>query len=198
MQNVEYVRGWWVLRALGRNPLVRGIDRLELFFVVLGVFVVLVAAACAGALGTAVHDARSRVYITQAQTRHTVTANAIDDSTIVLGADDNTATTVSARWQANGTEHTDSFTVAKAVKTGDPLKIWVDRNGNRVDAPTPTSQAGRDAVGVAYVAWQTVALAAAGLICWGRLRLDRRRDYAWEREIRCLIDDDGGRTNRKA
>ncbi len=74
MQSVECVHGWWVLRACGRNPLVRGIDRLELLIIAVGVLVVLVAAALAGALGTAVHDARSRVYIAQAQTRHAVTA----------------------------------------------------------------------------------------------------------------------------
>jgi hypothetical protein len=199
MQRVDdYVHGWWVLRACGRNPLVRRIDRLELLIVALGILVVVVAAAFAGALGTAVHDARSRVYIAQAQTRHTVIARAIDDSTIVLGVDDNTATTrVNARWQVNGSEHTGSLNWDHAVKTGDPLTIWVDRSGDRVDAPTPISQAGVDAVGVAYMAWQSVALAAAGLIWWGRSRLDRRRDSAWERDIRCLIDDDGGRTNRK-
>jgi hypothetical protein len=197
MQSAEYVHGWWVLRACGRNPLVRCIDRLELLIVALGILVVVVAAACAGALGTAVHDARSRVYIAQAQTRHAVTAEAIDDSTIVLGADDNMATRVDARWQVDGSEHTGSLDWDHAVKTGDPLTIWVDRYGDRVDAPTPISQAGVDAVGVAYVAWQSVALAAAGLICWGRSRLDRWRDSAWERDIRCLIDDDGGRTNRK-
>jgi hypothetical protein len=198
MQTVDYIHGWWVLRAAGRNPLVRASDRLELLIVALGIVAVVVAAACAGALGTAVHDARSRAYIAQAQTRHTVTARAIDDSTVVLGVDDNAATKVNARWQVNGTEHTGSLNWDDAVKTGDPLTIWVDRNGDSVDAPTPISQAGVDAVGVAYVAWQSVALAAAGLICWGRSRLDRRRDSAWERDIRCLIDDDGGRTNRKS
>jgi hypothetical protein len=197
MQSVEYVHGWWILRACGRNPLVRGVDRLELLIVALGILVALVAAAGAGALGTAVHDARSRVYVAQAQTRHAVTARATNDSTIVVGVDDNTVTRVTARWQVNGAEHSGSLQWDHAVKTGDPLTIWVDRNGNRVDAPAPISQAGVDAVGVAYVAWQTVALAAAGLICWGRARLDRRRDSAWERDIRCLIDDDGGRTNRK-
>jgi hypothetical protein len=197
MQSADYVHGWWVLRACGRNPLVRRIDRLEVLIVALGIFLVVVAAACAGALGTAVHDARSRVYIAQAQTRHTVIASAIDDSTVVLGVDHNMATRVNARWQVNGTEHTGSLNWDHAVKTGDPLTIWVDRDGNRVDAPTPISQAGVDAVAVAYVAWQSVVLAAAVLICWGRSRLDRRRDSAWERDIRCLIDDDGGRTNRK-
>jgi hypothetical protein len=110
MQSVDYVHRWWVLRACGRNPLVSASDRLELLIIALGILVVLVAAACAGALGTAVHDARSRVYIAQAETRHTVTARAIDDSTIVLGVDDNTATRVNARWQVNGTEHTGAST----------------------------------------------------------------------------------------
>ncbi len=140
------------------------------------------------------HDARSRVYTAQAQTRHTVIAEAIDDSTIVLGVHDNMTTSVNARWQVNGTEHTDSVAVDRPVKTGDPLRIWVDGSGNRVDAPTPTSQAGVDAVLLAYAAWQTVVLAAAALIWWGRSRLDRRRDSAWERDIRCLIHDNRGRT----
>src|SRR4029077_13536036 len=103
-------------------------------------------------------------------------------------------TRVDARWQVNGTEHTGSVALDRAVKVGDPLTIWVDRDGNRVDAPKPTSQAGVDAAVAAFAAWQTVALAAAGLIWWGRWRLDRRRDSAWEREIRCLIHDNGGRT----
>jgi hypothetical protein len=194
MHSVDYIHGWWVLRAAGRNPLVRGSDRLELLIVALGIFVVVVAAACAGALGTAVHDARSRVYSAQAQTRHTVVAEAIDDSTIVLGVDHDTTTRADARWQVDGTEHTGSVTFEHAVKTGDPVRIWVDRDGNRVDAPTPTSQAGVDAVLVAYVAWQTVVLAAAAVIWWGRSLLDRRRDSAWERDIRSLIHDNGGRT----
>jgi hypothetical protein len=141
-----------------------------------------------------VHDARSRVYIAQAQTRHIVMAEAVDDSTVVLGIHDNMTTSVDARWHANGAEHTGGVTPDHAVKTGDPLKIWVDRDGNRVDAPTPTSQAGVDAVLAAYALWQTVVLAAAALIWWSHLRLDRRRDSGWERDIRCLIHDNGGRT----
>jgi hypothetical protein len=197
MQSVDYVYGWWVLRGCGRNPLVRGVDRLELVIVAVGIFVVLAATACAGALGTAVHDARSRVYVEQAQTRHTVTARATEDSTVVLRADDSTATIAKARWHANGSEHTGSFTLDHAVKTGDPLTIWVGRDGDRVGAPTPTFHAGVDAVVVAYAAWQTVSLAAVGFMWWGRSRLDRRRDSAWERAIRCLVDDDEGRTSRR-
>jgi hypothetical protein len=197
MQSVEYVPRWRMLRACGRNPLVRGIDRVELLIVVLGILVALVSVAYAGALGTAVHDARSRVYIAQAQTRHTLIATATEDSTIVSRVDDSTATRVNARWQVDGTEHSGIFNWDHAVKTGDPLMIWVDRNGDPVDPPAPTSQAVEDAVGVAYVAWQSVVLVTAALVWLGRSYLDRRRDSAWERDIRCLIDDGGGRTNRK-
>jgi hypothetical protein len=155
------------LRACGRNPLVRDSDRLELLIVSLGILVVLIAAACAGALGTAVHDACSSVYTTQAHTRQTLVARAIDDSSIVLGSDEyTTKTRVNARWRANGTEHSGSLTVDKVVKIVEPLKIWVDLNREPVEAPTPISRAGVDAVGVAYGAWQLVALAAAGLFWW--------------------------------
>lgn len=192
MQNVDCIHTSWVLRVWGRNPLVRASDRVELLIIALGILVILVAAACAGALGTAVHDERSRVYLAQAQTRHAVVATAIDDSAAVFGVDDNTAARVSARWQADGTAHTGSLSWHGAVKSGDPLRIWVDRDGNRVDAPTPTAQAGVDAVCVAYSVWQTVTLATAAAMWWARSRLDRQRDSAWERELRCLMHDSAG------
>jgi hypothetical protein len=196
MQGVDSIHVWWLLRACGRrNPLVRTSDRIELLIIAIGVLIALVATACAGALGTAVHDARSRVYLAEAQTRHNVIATAIEDSTTVVGVDDNAATSVNARWHVDDTEHSDAFTMNRPVKTGDPLVIWVDGDGNRVDAPTPTSQAGVDAVGIAYAAWQTVALAVFGLVCWGRSRLDRRRISGWERDLRSLAYD-GGSGNR--
>ena len=197
MPSAEYGHGWWVLRACGRNPLVRSVDRIELLIVALGIVVALIGAACAGALGTAVHDARSRVYTAQALTRHAVTARATDDSVVVSSVDNSTVARVNAEWQANGIEHTGILNWDHAIKTGEPLAIWVDRDGDRIDAPTPTSQAVKDAVGVAYVAWQTVILVVTVLVYAGRSHVDRRRDSNWERDIRCLIDDDGGRTNRK-
>jgi hypothetical protein len=113
-----------------------------------------------------------------------------------LGVRDNAVTRVDARWQVDGAEHTDSFTIDGLVKTGDPLTIWVDRDGNRVDAPTPSCQAGVDAVGVAYAAWQAVLLVVIGLVCWARSRLDRRRLSGWDRDLRILVHggDSGNRT----
>jgi hypothetical protein len=187
MQGFDSIHVWCILRACGRrNPLVRNSDRIELLIVALGVLVALVATACAGALGTAVYDARSSVYLAEAQTRHTVIATAIEESTTALGVRDNVVTTVNARWQVDGTEHAGSSTLDGPVKTDDPLVIWVDRDGNRVDAPTPTSRAAVDAVGVAYAAWQTVLFTVTALVRWGHSRLDRWRMSGWEREIRWL------------
>lgn len=197
MKRSGTVHVWWLLRACDRrNPLVRPTDRVELFLVALGVMVVLVATACAGALGTAVHDARSRVYLAEAQTRHTVIGTAVEDSTTVLVADRNARTSVDARWQVNGVEHADHFTIHDPVKTGDPLVIWLDRDGNRVDPPTPTSQAGVDAVVAALVVWPTVVLAVTGMICLTRSGLNRRRIRGWDRDLRSLVYD-GGSGNRK-
>ena len=187
MQGVDSIHVWCVLRACGRrHPQVRTSDRIELVIIGLAVLIGLVATACAGALGTAVYDWRGHVYLAEAQTRHTVIATAIEDSTTVLGVRDNAVTRVNARWQVDGAAHTEGFTADGPVKTGDPLVIWVNRDGNRVDAPTPTSRAAVDAVGVAYAAWQSVLFTVTGLVCWGHSRLDRRRISGWEREIRWL------------
>jgi hypothetical protein len=196
MKGFGSISVWRLLRACGgRNPLVRTSDRVELFIVALGILIVLIA-PCAGALGTAVH-ARSRVYLAEAQTRHTVIGTAVRDSTTVVGIDHNSVTSVNARWQVGGIEHADHFTIDGPVKTGDPLVIWLDRDGNRVDAPTPTSHAGVDAVVAALVAWQTVVFAVAGLVCLARSGLNRRRLRGWDRELRSLVHD-GGSGNRKS
>ena len=71
-------RHWWV-RLLGRNPLVRSSDRIEVMVLSLAVLLTVVAVPIAGAIGTFVYDAHTRVYAEEAQTRHQVTATAIED-----------------------------------------------------------------------------------------------------------------------
>src|SRR4029077_3894617 len=56
---------WWrwrLAQALGRNPLVRASDRIEVAVMALAVAVSLAAMPIAGAIGTAVRDEQSRVY----------------------------------------------------------------------------------------------------------------------------------------
>jgi len=76
-------RGWWV-RLLGRNPLVRSSDRIEVMVLSLAVLLTVVAVPVAGAIGTSVYDAHTQAYAEEAQTRHQVTATAIEDGTVVM------------------------------------------------------------------------------------------------------------------
>jgi hypothetical protein len=186
-------RMWPALRLLRRDPLVRNIDRIEAAVVTMAALAVVIAAACAGALGTIVHDARAQMYIEQAKTRHPVVAIAVEDSKnpITSETSETTASTVYARWQANGTDRAGVLGWDEDVKAGDRLQIWIDADGNRVSEPSPTSRAVTDAVSVAIVAWLSVVLAVTGVVCAMRTHTSGTRDAQWEHEIRCLFDGEG-------
>jgi hypothetical protein len=83
------------LAACGRNPLVRAVDRLELLVIALAILVGLFAAAGAGALGTAVYEARSSTYAAQSQMRRSTAATA----TTATAAGASIETRVNARWR---------------------------------------------------------------------------------------------------
>jgi hypothetical protein len=186
---------WPVLRLFSRNPLIRTSDRVEAAVATLAALLVLAAAACAGVIGTMIHDAETQNYLEQAQTRHVLTAKAVDDST-PAGSAESTASTVHARWQANGINHADVIASQGAVKAGEPLQIWVDGDGNLVDQPTPVARADRDAWTAALVGWLIVAVAVAHAVAMVHAHVKRMQNAQWDREIRCLVDDDGGHTNR--
>ncbi len=186
---------WPGLRALSRNPLVRAADRVESVVVMLAAAVVVVAVACAGALGTMVYGARTQMYAEQAQTRHAVVAIAAEDSK-TTATPQTVVTTVYARWHLNGIDDAAELIWRKPVKAGDPLPIWVDDHGNRVAPPSAVSRAAMDAITVAVIAWLCVVLAVAAAVSIVRTRTGRMRDAQWDREIRCLAGDDGGHTNR--
>lgn len=183
-----------VFRLFSRDPLVRTTDRIEAAVVTLAALVVVVAAACAGALATMVHDARAETYLEQAKTRHPVVAIAVEDSKQTT-TPETTATTVYARWQANSADHADVLSWDEDVKAGDRLQIWVDADGNRVSQPSPISRAVTDAVSVAVVAWLSAVLAVTTLVAAVRAHACSTRDAQWEHAIRRLFDGEGC-TNR--
>ena len=185
---------WPVLRLFSRNPLMRTSDRIEAAVATLAGLLVVVAAACAGVIGTMIHDTETQNYLEQARTRHAVVAKAVDDSK-PAASPETTASTVHARWQVNGVDHADVLGWDYAVNAGEPLQIWVDGDGRRVDRPTPVERAAADALSAAVVGWLIVVLAAAQVVYVVRAHVNRMRDAQWDREIRYLVDDDG-RTNR--
>jgi uncharacterized membrane protein YqjE len=185
---------WPVLRLFSRNPLMRTTDRVEAAVAALAVLLVVIAAACAGVIGTMIHDIESQNFREQARTRHVLVAKAVDDSKSAAPGETK-ASVVQARWNVNGVDHTGVVVTQYAIKGVGALQIWVDGDGNRVDPPTPIARAAMDALSVAVVGWSVVAMAGAEVVAAVRTHLTRVRNNQWEIEIRSLVEDDGGRTN---
>lgn len=185
---------WPVLRIFSRNPLMRKSDRIEAALIPLAVFLVILAVAGAGVLGTLAHDIEARRYLDETRTRHTVTATAVEDSTPGPGSASGNSKVV-VRWRASGVDRSKLISWGEAVRARTPLQIWVDAEGYQVEAPRPPSLAGANAVLAGAVAWWILFLVAEVSVGAVRSRLSRIRDTQWDREIRYLLDDSGGRAN---
>lgn len=187
---------WPVLRIFHRSPLMRASDRIEAAIVPLAALLVMIAAACAGILGTFVYEAEKQQYLGEAVARHTVVATALDDSTPGVRPSSSDSS-VRARWRSNGVDHVEAIGLDYPIKAADSVSIWVDANGNKVDAPTPATQAARNAVNIAFLAWWVTVLAVLQIVGMIRVRIARSRDMQWEHDIRQIVDDETGRTNRQ-
>jgi hypothetical protein len=195
MQNfVIRPMAWPIRRLFSRNPLVRTSDRIEAAVIPLAAFLMVIAAVCAGLLGTMVRDIATQKYLGEAETRHAVVATAVGNSMPGV-IPEPTAFKVYVRWQAKGADHADLVTWGQPVKAGAPLQIWVDADGNRVEAPTPIALAGGYAVLAGAVLWWAMILAIVLIVSTVRAHVNRMRDDQWEQEIRYLVENDG-RTNR--
>jgi hypothetical protein len=180
---------------------VRTSDRVEALILMLVFATALVVTPVAGAIGTAVHDTHARAYAEQSRDRHPVTAVVTDKPSATMIEDaiatpEQTHTVVRApvRWRVDGVDHTETLKVDLEAKVGDRVNIWVDGSGHRVAAPMPKSQAGIDALVVGAGSWLGLMAGVEGLSALVRAGLRRRRDIGWDRELRMLVDNGGGRT----
>jgi hypothetical protein len=184
----------WLDRLFGRSPLVRGSDRVEAVVLLLAMVAVLVAVPIAGAVGTAVYSSRSAVYQEQARVRYAVTATVVQDSTVTVRPY-SVIVAVHARWQDHGRTHDGTFGWDRAAKVGEHLPIWVDDKGDYAGPPAPPKRAAADAVAAGTVMWLAVVAVTGTLIALVRFRLDRHRHDGWDRGLRSLVGDGGGRTS---
>jgi hypothetical protein len=187
---------WWrwrLAQVMGRNPLVRRSDRIEVIVMVLAVTISLAVVPFAGAIGTAVHDGQSRAYAAERQSRHKVEATSTENSAI---SPKGPVAAVTPRWQPGDVENAGTFSWDTPVKAGSKIDVWVDQSGRRVSAPPPSWQAGVDAVTAAIGFWLVVSAAAALLVALVQVCLKRARYAGWNRDIDSLVHD-GGRTNRR-
>lgn len=179
-------RSAWV-RLLGRNPLVRISDRIEVISHGLAVIVLLIAIPIAGTFAATIRQERAATYEAQAISRHESTALAIEDAAFHSHANSQTFD-VKARWVGANGLHVDTIAVADMVHAGDHVGIWVDSLGRHVDAPTPPDRAGTYAVGVATLSWLAFAAVAALALHGLRRTLNRARDREWDRDLESLAD----------
>ena len=128
------------VRLFGRNPLTRTTDRVEALILVFAVAMSLIAVPIGAAVGTAVHDSRSRLYAEQVQTRRPVTATVTGESHPRRNLE-SPAVTVPARWFAAGAERTGDVTAPLTAKIGDGIEIWVDDHGLPVARPLAPARA---------------------------------------------------------
>ncbi|MDY6870995.1 MAG: hypothetical protein SV966_10880 [Actinomycetota bacterium] len=140
------------------------------------------------------------MYAEQSRDRHLVAAMVTDKPSatvvgdaIAMSGQARVIVRAPVRWRADGVDHTEKPKVDPEAKVGDRVDIWVDGSGGRVAAPTP-SQAGIDALVVGSASWLGLMACVVGLSALVRAGLTRRRDIGWDRELRMLVDNGGGRT----
>ena len=185
----------WYLRAFGRNPLIRGSDQLEALAVLTVFVVALVALPVVARAEAQILDVGVRNAETQALTRHPVDAVVVVGST-GLSTDFDGSAYVRAQWREGTKVHTENVISPMPVKTGDPMKLWLDDKGKVVTAPVTAADAKLTAVSAAALLWAAIVSFAVLAAVTVRMRLDRSRDRAWERELHLMAHNDDGWANR--
>jgi len=186
-------RRWWIGRLFGRNPLLRRSDRIEVLATLAALVLALVGIPVAGAVGTAIHDAEHRADADLARTRHPISATVVEVGAVTT-FDGIRIPMVRARWAAATGPRTDSFPWRKKAVPGEHIQIWVDDHGDHVGSPTPLRPAVDAFTVAAAIVLLTITLSASALALLRR-HFHRARDAQWDREIRGLASEGGGRSN---
>lgn len=185
----------WYLRALGLNPLVRAVDRIEALAVLGIVVTALMAIPVAVSAGALVRGWGMQTAEQEADNRHPVQATVVEG--VGLPTDFETPAFVDAQWHEGTRTRTESVAGTATVRVGDRMTIWLDHDGKVVAAPLTPADAELNAVAIAVTFWIGMVLCSALGSHMIRRGLDRARDRAWEREIRLLTHNDGGWANRQ-
>jgi hypothetical protein len=188
-------RSGWYLRALGLNPLVRVVDRIEALAVLGIVITALVAIPVAVSAGALVRGWGMQTAEQEAHNRHPVQATVV--AGVGLPTDFETPAYVEAQWHEGTRTRTESVAGTATVRVGDHMIIWLDDSGKVVAAPLTPADAELNSVAIAVTLWIGMVLCSAFCTQLIRRGLDRARDRAWEREIRLFAHNDDGWANRQ-
>lgn len=175
-------RSWWVFRSLSRNPLVRSVDRVEGWSVVIVVVALIGALFVASNVSDAVAASEKVAVEREAATLRSVQAVAIGpgESRVQGSA---TVFMARVRW-FDGIESQDrTIRAPHLLKAGDRIDLWVDDQGNVRSAPRTAADAEASGVGAALLLWSAMAALAGWLLYLTRRALDRRRFREWDRAL---------------
>lgn len=184
------IRRWWLFSALRPGSAARGVDRLQVWAVILASALVVCAVPASIAVAHAVESAESHAITAEAATKRAVKAPAPAGRT---DADaDGRNTFVRLRGGAAGQEGT--ATATDPTRVARHPMIWVDPTGKPTSPPRTEIDARTSGIAAGLMLWLSVATAAgAGVAGLGRI-LDRRRFRAWEHDLRVLVNGGGGWT----
>jgi Trk-type K+ transport system membrane component len=185
----------WLLRALGRSPLVRATDRIEALAALMVAVVAVLAVPFASQASDDTYDAQMKIIDEQVRTRHSVEAVAVSGSNTTPGRY-NRPGPVRAQWREGTQERTEMVNSPTIVNEGATLTVWLDNTGTVVPPPDTPQLARSIAAGRAWTVWLgTVAVTA--LLAYATKRgLDRLRALSWERELQLLAHNDDGWADR--
>ncbi|AQA05124.1 hypothetical protein BVC93_25030 [Mycobacterium sp. MS1601] len=191
MDTVHFtVKNTLLLRACGRNPLVRNSDRVEAISTLFLVAILVLFVPVAGAIGTAVHDSQT-TYRTDALATRQERSALVTDNSVNVTAPSDTGSLTPVRWSVGDEIHEDVVRSKEWYQRGDEMTIWVDHRGVRVPAPPTPADAALAAVMAAVATWLGVAAAAALGRAMMQRRLDHKRYTEWDNELHQLADGDG-------
>lgn len=189
LRGSQNVRCCWPLRAIrgarpDRNPLRRGIDRLETCLLV-GLFVALAVLTpfAAQLAGHASYVSALHTRQEQLVNRHEVRAVLTDDAGQVSGYSLSAYVLTQATWtSAGGVPRSGDVPAEPGSPKGTAVTVWTDNNGYLDSPPLAlsevTSQADAATIGVIVAAGVLYICGAAAI----RQVLNRRRMAAWDAE----------------
>ncbi|WP_213572845.1 hypothetical protein [Rhodococcus sp. USK13] len=189
---------WWRLAPWSRNSLMRPSDRFESLAALMTTLFVLLLVPCAAAFGTVSYTDLSEQSRTDRANRHVTTAVLVDDPKPRM--DDGytrsplTHDYASARWlSSDGSSRTGNVEAPPRAMAGDTVEVWIDSNGDIVDAPRTGTENAALAVSAAMSVWAIGATTAILLLVITRWVGARNRMRQWDREW-CTVDRTPGWT----
>jgi hypothetical protein len=144
----------------------------------------------AAAVGTSVHETRSKANADYAASLHHIKASVVGDGTQTRASPYKVVYSTPVRWNAAGGDSTATVQWSERVRAGDHIMVWVNESGEFTEGPAPVDQAARDGTSIAIMLWSTVVALSAGILRLLRWRLDIRRAASWDRVLDTQADDE--------